>query len=1208
MSFESLHLPTPGTVAEALFRQLRSSPEFASVLGRFERENAPVVPVIGLNPRSSRALAVAAIARATARRCAVVTPDRELDAYAEEVRFFLQLLSGMRPSPEAILTFPPLDVRPYDGVSPHPEIVGVRASTLYRLSRGRGLVTLIHPASLVMRVPAPTEVSALGADLTVGRTADYGDLMSRLRRAGYVQTDEVSTVGEFSVRGGILDVYPPTEPLPVRIEFCDDQIESLRCFDPETQRSVEKIESVSLVPLWEYAATAEDFRRWATVAPSRWPEPRFAHDVRSRCRLAEAGEPFPGWEFLLPLVKPRPATVADFLADALWILEEPTALVAEARSLRELLTAQYEAAHDASHPALEPDHFILGEDEQHLLLSRRPRVELYSIGPTRLDAEEGVKIAVAFPETHGRISAPAGPPVNPDLSAAGQAVEIRAITAPCFHGRIDQAIEYIRKAAERRTVPLIVARSKAMAGQLSDVLIESGLPVERLGFSEAGDPAFPSHQDRWPVLIALGSVMRGFELPAARLLVLTESDMSGDLEAAKVPAPPPPRAKPALSDLRDLRVGDYVVHIDHGIGQFQGLVLLPDADGAPHEFMLITYAEGAKLYVPVERLDLVQKYVSGDGHEPRLDRLGGTSWLRTKARVARSLRALAEELLSLYARRKLVPGHAFSPDTEWQKEFEAGFEYELTPDQQRAIEEVKADMERPIPMDRLLCGDVGFGKTEVAMRAAFKAVMEGKQVAVLAPTTVLAQQHYRTFTRRFAPFPVQIGALSRIQPPQQRQTVLRGLEEGTIDIVIGTHRLLSRDVRFRDLGLVIVDEEQRFGVSHKEKLKQLRYRVDVLTLTATPIPRTLNMALLGLRDLSVIQTPPRDRLAIQTIVAPFSPDLIRAAIERELERDGQVFFIHNRIESIYTMAALVKQLVPQARVGVTHAELSERELEKTMLRFVQGDLDVLVTTTIIENGIDIPRANTIIINHADRFGLADLYQLRGRVGRSDRRAYAYLLIAPDDILSPTARKRLAALKEFSDLGAGFRLAALDLELRGAGNLLGPEQSGHIRALGFELYCQLLERTIQELRGQPIEEEINTEVSLGLDLRIPLEYIPDMGQRLQVYKRISTLKNEAAMAALRDELTDRYGPLPESVENLFFVSRLRSEAARCGVLSLTRRGSEVIVTFAPGAPASRQQITSLTSRLGRIVVSGDGTGRISWDDLRRRFSSAPKENR
>jgi transcription-repair coupling factor (superfamily II helicase) len=613
------------------------------------------------------------------------------------------------------------------------------------------------------------------------------------------------------------------------------------------------------------------------------------------------------------------------------------------------------------------------------------------------------------------------------------------------------------------------------------------------------------------------------------------------------------------------------------------------------EFMLLFYAEDAKLYVPVERLDLVQRYSSAEGHQPALDRLGGLGWQKTKAKAKRAMRDMADELLRLYAERKLVGGYAFAADTPWQREFEDGFEYVLTPDQETAIEDVKHDMEEPTPMDRLLCGDVGYGKTEVAMRAAFKAVMEGKQAAVLTPTTVLAYQHYDTFRSRFAPFPVKIELLSRFRSPREQKEVARRVESGDVDVVIGTHRLLSKDVRFKELGIVVVDEEQRFGVAHKERLKHLKKRVDVLTLSATPIPRTLNMSLSGLRDMSLIETPPRDRLAIQTQVVQFSENVIKSAIELELGRGGQVFFIHNRVETIDTIAALVQRLVPQARLVVGHGQMNEKEMERVMLDFIEFKYDVLVATTIIENGIDIPRANTIIINRADQYGLSQLYQLRGRVGRSNRRAYSYLLIPGEQELSPIAKRRLAAIREFSDLGAGFRIAALDLELRGAGNLLGGQQSGHMDALGFDLYTQMLERTVAELRGEAVEDETSVTINLGVDVAIPDEYINDMGQRLRTYKRVSSARDEETLSSIRNETRDRYGRLPESVEQLFGYALLRRLAEELGVLSIDKTPDGVALKFSEKARISPEKLSAFVNARGGRVFTPTGVLKLNLND-------------
>ena len=617
-----------------------------------------------------------------------------------------------------------------------------------------------------------------------------------------------------------------------------------------------------------------------------------------------------------------------------------------------------------------------------------------------------------------------------------------------------------------------------------------------------------------------------------------------------------------------------------------------EVEGSARDFMLLPFQDEARLYVPLERLDLVEKYrTSGDGAKPTLDRLGGTAWVRTKARVKRALRDIAQELLRLYAERKMHGGTAFSSDTPWQKEFEDAFEFEETPDQITTLAEIKKDLESPEPMDRLLCGDVGYGKTELAMRAAFKAVQDGKQVAMLAPTTVLAFQHTETFRQRMSAFPVRIEMLSRFRSAAEQKKVLADAEVGKVDILIGTHRLLSKDVQFRDLGLLIVDEEQRFGVAAKEKLKRLKAAVDVLTLSATPIPRTLHMSLGGLRDLSVIETPPRGRLAIQTVVGPFGDSLIQSAILQEMNRQGQVYFVHNRVETIFSIAALVQRLVPTARLGVAHGQMGEKELERAMLKFMQGGYDVLVSTALIENGLDIPRANTMIVNRADRFGLADLYQLRGRVGRSNRRAYAYFLIAAEDALTPTAKRRLAALKEFSDLGAGFRLAALDLELRGAGNLLGAEQHGHLNAIGVDLYLKMLEQTVEEMKSGAAKPEVRTTLSLGLDIKIPETYIADESQRLRMYKRISGLATVEESADLGAELVDRYGDLPASVSNLLQYAILKSAAERLLVQAIERKADEIWMRFHPDTSLPPQKLAAFVKARRGATFRPDGTLRF-----------------
>ncbi len=653
--------------------------------------------------------------------------------------------------------------------------------------------------------------------------------------------------------------------------------------------------------------------------------------------------------------------------------------------------------------------------------------------------------------------------------------------------------------------------------------------------------------------------------------------MSDDADITARPEPKKSKTAAFLSDFRDLAIGDYVVHVEHGIAQYQGLKEIVQ-DGLSVEFMILEFAEQAKLYVPLTRLDLIQKYRSTDtGPAPVLNRLGSQQWVKTKARVKKAMQDMAAELLKLYAQRRTAEGTAFSPDNDFQREFEDSFDYRETDDQLTAISAVKQDMEATTPMDRLLCGDVGYGKTEVAMRAAFKAVQDGKQVAVLTPTTVLAFQHFETFKKRFSQFPITVEMISRFRTPKEQKVILEKIETGKVDILIGTHRILSKDIKFQDLGLLVVDEEQRFGVRHKERLKQLRKEIDVLAMSATPIPRTLHMSLVGLRDMSVIETPPKDRMAIQTVVAKFDEKIVRSAIEVELERGGQVYFVHNRVETIYEIASRIQELVPGARVVVGHGQMGEKDLESVMLAFMHHEFDVLVATTIIENGLDIPLANTIIINRADRHGLSELYQLRGRVGRSNRRAYAYLLIPPERELTEIARRRLAALKEFSDLGAGFKIAALDLELRGAGNMLGGEQSGHIEAVGFELYTSMLEAAVKELKGEGGEERPSTQLNLGIALRIDESYVAEENQRLRLYKKIAGAENEKAIADLRAEMEDRYGALPDATVYLLEAAALRLECERLGIAQIDRKRAELQIRFTEKAAIDPQHLMRLVAR-------------------------------
>jgi transcription-repair coupling factor (superfamily II helicase) len=1012
----------------------------------------------------------------------IVPSDADAELLTSDARFFLSALEGLSDADvsRAVLPFPSPEVDPYRGMTPHFQVSSARARALHALATGHARIVVASAGGLLPRVSAPARVISTSMELAPGIEIPPHDLGALLADAGYRREDPVDQHGEYCVRGGVVDFFPAGDDFPVRVEFIGDSIESVRRYDPTTQRSIETLDRAGVMPLRDQLDEG-------------------LSDVRAD----------------------RSATLLDYLTRGrAWsvFISEPEDVTVRAAKRIEQITGSYEDALARLPGTLvaNPDELIVPLDHFAPLLEHAVSLE-----------ELGIE------------------------SPGERARHIACQPAVEFRGRIVEWVEEVRRSRERQDQVLFIAATHGRVERTVELLRDYDVVAVDLDRAEDAHAA--------AVLVATGRLSRGFRLPEARLQLWAETDL---FEEERRTQERRRAAKGAfLSDFRDLKVGDHVVHVDHGIGVFVGLKQI-NVGADTQEFMELRYSGEDKLFVPVERLDLVQKYTGGA--RPSLDKLGGVTWERAKTRVKKAMRDMAEELLKLYASRKSIPGHAFSPDTHWQQEFEDAFEFELTPDQQTAIADIKRDMEAPTPMDRLLCGDVGYGKTEVAVRAAFKAVMDGKQVAVLAPTTVLAFQHLKTLTRRFAGFPVNIDMVSRFRSKAEQKQTLADLAAGKLDIIVGTHRLLSKDVIFKDLGLLVVDEEQRFGVAHKERIKHLRKRVDVLTMTATPIPRTLNMSLVGIRDMSIIETPPKDRLAIQTTVAKFDAQIVARAIRSELDRGGQVYFVHNRVESIYSVANLITRLVPEARLGIAHGQMDEDALEKVMVDFVSQQHDVLLATTIIENGLDIPNANTMVINRADRYGLAQLYQLRGRVGRSDRPAYAYLLIPPEEALSPVARKRLAAIREFSDLGSGFRIAALDLEIRGAGNLLGGEQSGHIEAVGFDMYMKLLEDTVRELKGEDLEDERHATVNLRVDLRIEESYIPDMNQRLSVYRKVASARSDDELDKIVEEIRDRYGAPPATLLNLADYSRIRIMAGRLGIESLDREGQTVVLKFRPDA--------------------------------------------
>ncbi|MCC7499670.1 MAG: transcription-repair coupling factor [Bryobacterales bacterium] len=1127
---------------QELFESLGRHPAFQSLVQRAASVGGEL-SLSGLTT-TAKAAYLALLAAQTRRPLLVlVDGNRQAEALCPLLETFSGILArNGTPAPQLV---PALDVLPFQELSPHNQISAQRAVGLWRMATGQAPITVTPVASALLKIEAAPFYRQLALSVRVNDEVAPEDLVRHLDSIGYERREPVEMVGEYSVRGGIVDVFPAEAPNPVRIEFFGDMIESMRRFEVETQRSVHRTDEVLLLPLVEFPRSRELLLELArTVArPGIIP-----------------GEAFAGWEFHVPLLHPRGETILSLLDQPIIVWDEPEASKGAAERLWKRLDDP--GREQPLNPEL--NYFRWGE-----LLSHLPS------GGTQLELREI------------------------DLMAGLDQLHIPARPSMAFHGNMQVAVAEARNLVDRGNRVVFFAPSAGEVERLADILREYSVPFQ-LGLSPSevapqrlSERAFSAGGGA-STYLAKGMVPRGAVFPDSHLAVFGSDDL---FDSPDFVGRPQPKSRLATFsfDLTDLKPGDCVVHVQHGIGRFLGLKEIQQGENKG-DFMLLEYAGESRLYVPLARMDLVQKYRGAGEGGPPLDKLGGATWARTKSRVKAKMRDMADELIKLYAERKVAPGFAFSPDSNWQREFEDAFEFQATKDQLAAVREIKRDMEAPHPMDRLLCGDVGFGKTEVAMRAAFKALGDGKQVALLAPTTVLSYQHYETFKRRFAAFPVRVELLSRFRTAREIKAVLVDLAEGKVDIAIGTHRLLSKDVKFRDLGILIVDEEQRFGVAHKERLKHLKKNVDVLTLSATPIPRTLHMSLLGLRDMSVIETPPKDRLAIHTVVAHFNLELAKAAIEQELGRGGQIYFVHNRIDSIWQRASMIQQLLPQARVGVGHGQMGESELEKVLLGFMRHEYDVFVSTTIVENGLDIPLANTIIIENAERYGLSELYQLRGRVGRSNRRAYAYLLIPPDTELSEVARKRLAALKEFSDLGAGFKIAALDLELRGAGNLLGGEQHGHIEAVGFDMYIRLLEETVRELKGEEVPVEVHSNLNLGLDIRIPPEYIGDEQQRLRAYKRIADTSTREQAAKLLAELEDRYGAPPEAVSQLAEFSILKAIAQTLGIESVERRSGFLNIKIHKESRIEPAKLMSLVESTAGAQFTPAGVLRLPIDGL------------
>ena len=1131
-------------------RHLRSSAPFGRL--RAACETGRVVDVDRL-PSAAAAWVFEALGAELQRPVVAVVP-RESDALAWLESARLYGAQSDDPDRERVVYLPAPSLSPYQETE-HSLLGRTQlALALDALATAERPTVVLTPRSLFRRTPPLARFQSVTRTLREGDELSLERLAGHLVRYGYRRTDLVAEVGAFAIRGGVFDVFAPGDEEPVRLDLFGETIESIRSFDVVTQRSQERRREVRLLPLTPFAAATEDQARVA-LALDEAAAPRERSEAAERIAALAAGEGFPGWDNYLPLADPEALGVAELLSGALWVALEPAVLLEEAQHHGDTLRHDFESRVREGRLAVPPELLAAGAPDIVARLSSAPvRVqgELAS-GITRHDAHADS--------------------IDPIDFASGLTDRLVGQLP-----RFPRELETARARGER----LLLVAPAAHHQRLADLLAGRELPTGPGG-----------------VELCDGELSRGFRLAPARVVVFAEAQLFAREEASDRAAR---RRQSFVRGLGDLRIGEYVVHEDHGIGQFTGMrTLSVGGDGAElppalagmreaavsSEVMEIVYASGRTLLLPIDRLDQIQRYAGLEGVMPRLDQLGGTSWTRKKTRVKKGLQKLAVDLLRLYAERKLARAPAAREDSDAQAQFEAAFAFDETPDQLEAASAVKADLEREQPMDRLLVGDVGFGKTEVAMRAAFKMVDSGYQVAVLAPTTILADQHLQTFRDRFAGFPVEVDMVSRFRTPAEVREIRKRAAEGKIDVLIGTHRLLANDIDLPRLGLLVVDEEQRFGVGHKEKLKDLRRNIHVLAMSATPVPRTLQLSLAGVRELSTIESPPKDRMAVETRIVAFSEELVREAIEFELERGGQVYYVYNRVDDIERVSSWLREVVPGVRLTVGHGQLEERELVRRMHAFKDGEVDVLIATTIIENGIDIPRVNTMLIHDADHFGLAQLYQLRGRVGRSNQLAFCYLLLPGDQVLSEVARKRLQALREFGELGAGFRVAARDLEIRGAGNLLGAEQSGNIAELGIETYLKMLEDTVRELRGEKLEDAPSTHIDLPVSMTIPPSYVSEPNLRMEVYQRLARENPRELLAELRD----RFGPPPRAVETLVQVAELKRLAERLRVQSITAKGRRLDIRLRRDARVDVELLIELVSERSGASFSPNGVLRF-----------------
>ncbi|MGH4121836.1 MAG: transcription-repair coupling factor [Clostridium sp.] len=1134
-----------------LMKPLKDSVQFKNILTNIENENYPI-GLYGLSESAKNYLVNGVYEQLDKSLLILTHSDVEAKNIYDDLSFYVN----------DVYYFPTREVGFYNADAISGDLRWERLKVMKKITE-KGKKIIITCVEALSATYTPIDLlRKYTFKLSVGSILNLKDFTEKLIQCGYERVDRVDTKGQFSIRGGIIDLYPPISALPFRIELFDDEIDSIRTFNCETQRSIDKVAEIDMFPAKEIILTQESmnvgynkikedlYNVLGSFNKKKDKEAieRITSLVNINLESLKETWRFEAIDSYMPYFYDNTSTFLDYMKDSFIVVDDAQRCFGKLDSVYFEFQENYE-------------NFL----KRGNILPRQAGILINKESVYEdLDTREVMTINAIAKSTK--------------VLKPRSIVSFSQITINDYHGQLDILIEDIKDKKIKGYKTVILSGTRTRGERLIDILRDRG--IESVYKDSISEIQFGQ------VVVTFGNQLKGFEYPELKLCVISDKEVFGGSKR-KTTSRASKKGVSKIKSFTELKLGDYVVHVNHGIGVYKGIKQL-EVHGHKKDYLELGYNSGDTLYVPVEQLDLVQKYIGSEGKAPKITKLGGVEWIKAKNKVKNSIADIAVDLVKLYASRATLKGYRYSKDTVWQKQFEEEFPFEETPDQLIAIEEIKKDMESDKPMDRLICGDVGYGKTEVAVRAAFKAVMDGKQVAFLVPTTILAEQHYKNLTKRFSDFPVKVEMVSRFRTPAQQKVVLKATKEGNVDILIGTHRIIQQDVKFKDLGVLIIDEEQRFGVTHKEKIKSIRKNIDVITLTATPIPRTLHMSLTGVRDISVIETPPEERYPIQTYVVEFNDQLIRDAILRELNRNGQVFFVYNRVETIKDMAAYIGKLVPEARLGIAHGQMTERELEAVMLDFMENKYDILMCTTIIETGIDIQNTNTIIIYEADKMGLSQLYQLRGRVGRSNRIAYAYFTYKKDKVLTEVAEKRLKAIKDFTELGSGFKIAMRDLEIRGAGNMMGAAQHGHMAAVGYDLYCRMLEDTVKKIRGDVEVEPIETSVEIKIDAYIPSTYIEDESQKIEIYKKIAAIDCHEDMLDIQEEIEDRFSDIPPSVVSLMDIAYLRCISKQVGIIEIKEEKEEIVLQFDSSERINGALVKALVSKYNRSIVFKLGT--------------------